>query len=63
MIVVPAMNVCGHSTAPAEVAALPNPDAPPEPGSPAVTVAGVPAGTVVVVVTTYLDSAISCSPP
>lgn len=39
---------------------LPCPAALPVPGSPTVTVAGVPAGTVTGVVMTYLPSAISC---
>jgi hypothetical protein len=53
----PGWKVCGKAAYPAEMPVLPKPAAPPVPGSPAVAVAGVPAGTMTGAVTTYLDNA------
>lgn len=53
----PGWKVCGKTAYPAEMPVLPKPAAPPVPGSPAVEVAGVPAGTMTGAVITYLDDA------
>ena len=53
----PGWKVCGKTADPAEMPVLPKPAAPPVPGSPAVEVAGVPAGTMIGAVITYLDNA------
>jgi hypothetical protein len=53
----PGTNVSGKVAYPAEMGAVPKPAAPPVSGSPAATVAGVPAGTVTFAVSTYLLSA------
>lgn len=53
----PGWKICGKTAYPAEMPVLPKPAAPPVPGSPAVEVAGVPAGTMTGAVITYLDNA------